>query len=175
MDEQQFWDVIAEARRQGGEDAEAVAAHAADLLAARPRADILDAERVLQGLLADSYRGELWGAAYLINGGCSDDGFDYFRGWLVTRGREVFEQAVAEPDSLAGLAAVRAAAEAGEDLDGEDTLAVAWTAHRAATGEDLPDDCFTLSYPDIRFAWDFDDEGETARRLPRLSALFAQD
>jgi hypothetical protein len=29
-----------------------------------------------------------WGAAYLANGGCSDDGFDYFRGWLIGQGRK---------------------------------------------------------------------------------------
>ena len=38
----------------------------------------------------------LWDAAYLINGGCSDDGFDYFRGWLVDQGRETFERCLAE-------------------------------------------------------------------------------
>ena len=37
----------------------------------------------------DSYRWDLWGAAYLANGGCSDDGFDYFRGWLIGQGRKV--------------------------------------------------------------------------------------
>jgi len=26
------------------------------------------------------------GAAYIINGGCSDDGFEYFRRWLVLQG-----------------------------------------------------------------------------------------
>ena len=28
---------------------------------------------------ADSYDWGLWGAAYVIDGGCSDDNFDYFR------------------------------------------------------------------------------------------------
>jgi Protein of unknown function (DUF4240) len=31
-----------------------------------------------------SYDWGLWGAAYLIDGGCSDDGFDYFRAYLTT-------------------------------------------------------------------------------------------
>ncbi|MFE5591185.1 DUF4240 domain-containing protein [Streptomyces sp. NPDC056549] len=33
-------------------------------------------------------------AAYMVNGGCCDDGFDYFRGWLIAQGRNVFERAV---------------------------------------------------------------------------------
>ena len=28
--------------------------------------------------MADSYRSSLWAAAYVINAGCSDDGFGYF-------------------------------------------------------------------------------------------------
>lgn len=35
-----------------------------------------------------TYDWDLWGAAYLINGGASDDGFDYFRGWLLSQGSE---------------------------------------------------------------------------------------
>jgi len=74
-----------------------------------PRQEIVDAQRVLSALMADSYRSSLWAAAYVINGGCSDDGFDYFRAWLMLQGRETFGQAVADPDSLADLAAVRLA------------------------------------------------------------------
>jgi Protein of unknown function (DUF4240) len=49
---------------------------------------------------ADSW--DLWQAAARICGGfCSDDGFEYFRLWLVGRGRDVFERAIAVPDSLA--------------------------------------------------------------------------
>jgi hypothetical protein len=40
--------------------------------------------------MADSYQGDLRAAAYLINGGASDDGFEYFRGRLITQGREVY-------------------------------------------------------------------------------------
>jgi hypothetical protein len=39
----------------------------------------------------------------VIHGGCSDDGFEYFRRWLVSRGRDVYEAALADPDSLAQL------------------------------------------------------------------------
>jgi hypothetical protein len=45
----------------------------------------------------------------VINRRCSDDGFDYFRSWLMLQGRETFGRAVAAPDSLADLAAVRLA------------------------------------------------------------------
>lgn len=53
--------------------------------------------------LIEAYTWDLWGAAYVVHGGCSDDGFEYFRRWLVSRGRDVYEAALADPDSLAQL------------------------------------------------------------------------
>ena len=43
---------------------------------------------------------ELVGAATRIFGGwCSDDSFEYFRLWLIGRGRMTFERAITMPDS----------------------------------------------------------------------------
>ncbi len=53
--------------------------------------------------LRRAYRWELWGAAYFMNGDCSDECFLYFRDWLISEGRDVFEQALESPDSLAKL------------------------------------------------------------------------
>jgi hypothetical protein len=38
-----------------------------------------------------------------MNGGCSDDGFEYFRAWLLAQGRDTFEKALEDPDTLAAL------------------------------------------------------------------------
>ena len=50
-----------------------------------------------------SYSWDLWGAAYVVHGGASDDGFEYFRCWLISKGRGVFAKVTAEPDSLAAI------------------------------------------------------------------------
>jgi hypothetical protein len=52
---------------------------------------------------ARAYTWDLWGAAYVIGGGCSDDGFMDFRGWLISRGEKVYEAAMANADSLAAV------------------------------------------------------------------------
>ncbi|MFF5228038.1 DUF4240 domain-containing protein [Dactylosporangium sp. NPDC000521] len=155
-----------------------VAAAVVRLLRHRPAAEIAAFAQPLWDLLAVSYRVDLWAAAYLINGGASDDGFEYFRGWLIAQGRETFERALADPDSLAVHPAVVAAAAEGEDLECEDMLGVVWDAHRAATGgADLPADSFVIRYPDLGPDWefDFDDEDEMRRRLPRLMALYDEE
>jgi len=47
-----------------------------------------------------SYNQALWAVAYTVLGGCSDDGFDYFRYWLVSRGKDVYMAAIVNADSL---------------------------------------------------------------------------
>ena len=50
-----------------------------------------------------AYSWELWAAAYIIGGGCSDDAFSDFRSTLISMGRQTFEQALADPQSLADM------------------------------------------------------------------------
>jgi len=45
-------------------------------------------------------RWSVWGAGYVIAGGMSDDSFHYFRSWLIGKGSDAVEQAIAEPDGL---------------------------------------------------------------------------
>ena len=122
--------------------------------------------------MAKNYRTPLWAAAYAVNGGCSDNGFDYFRGWLIVQGREVFEHVVVDPDALADLLVIRAHAPGEARLECEDTLNIA--ASRAATGEELPPHSSPIPYRELDPAWDFDfdDRTEMKRRLPRLATLF---
>ena len=68
-------------------------------LAARAAQEIIEFDRIFMTLYCESYSWNLWGAAYVINGGCSDDGFDYFRAWLIAMGRSVFERAVRDRDA----------------------------------------------------------------------------
>jgi hypothetical protein len=161
MDTEGFWQLLDRARTEAGEDGEAVATRAAELLAQRPAAEIIAAHGVLREQMARSYVAQLWAAGYVINGGCSDDGFEYFRGWLIIRGREVFERALIDPDSLAELSEVQAAAAAGNDLECELALNITNTAYRQVTGEELlPAEAWHGSrYPDLggEFWFNFED------------------
>ena len=175
MDTRAFWQLLASARSQVPDpaDDEAVVARTTTLLATLPPQEIIDAQRTLSGLMAYSYRSSLWAAAYVINGGCSNDGFDYFRGWLLFRGHETFGQAVADPDSLANLAAVRLAAANRAIVECELALYIPARAHRAATGDELPADAYPSESSELVGGWDFDfgDQREMKQRLPRLTTL----
>ena len=141
-------------------------------LAGRALDGIVAWRRHLDKVLVASGTEDLWAAAYLINGGCSDEGFDAFRGWLIAHGREAVARSVRSPDSLADVAVVRAAADTGAVFEAAEVLSIADGAYRQATGEELPGDDRPATRPDVGDLWDFDNEEEMQRRLPKLSALF---
>jgi hypothetical protein len=169
-----FWAVLdrATADRPGSPDE--VAKRATAELATCDPEEIVAWGRHLDKVMAASGKEDLWAAAYLINGGCSDDGFDYFRGWLIANGREVVARAVREPDSLADLPAVRAAADTGAVFEAEAVLSIAEEAYVEATGAEWPVAEAAPTRPEAADLWDFDNEDEMRRRLPRLSAMFLE-
>jgi Protein of unknown function (DUF4240) len=180
MDADEFWRLIDEARAEcdpEDADGEKIAANAVDLLARLPPEEILDAHRLLKDRLTGSYVAPLWAAGYVANGGCSDDMFEYFRGWLLTRGREVFDRAMADPDSLADHPAVRAAARTGWDLECETALGITRAAYERAAGGPLPAGVWQGSYPDLGgdHWFDYRDGARLARLLPRLTALYSAE
>ena len=169
-----FWAVIARATADRPGSPAEVAERAIADLAARDPEEIVAWGRHLDKVMVASGTQDLWAAAYLINGGCSDEGFDAFRGWLIAHGREAVARSVRSPDSLADLSAVRAAAESGAVFEAEEVLAIAAGAYATATGSELPADDRPVTRPESADLWDFDNDEEMQRRLPRLSALFLE-
>ena len=166
MDRDTFWKMIEDAKSDG--DVYLQAETLKEILAKCSAEDIIAFDQHFSELHVCSYGWGLWGAAYIINGGCSDDGFDYFRGWLIAQGQDIFEKAMAKPDSLADLEDLEDLEE--DDADCEDILYVASGAYKTATGEDIPPNPYT--YPELGEEWDFDDDTEMSTRYPKLFAKF---
>jgi len=169
-----FWAVIARATADRPGSPGEVAERAIADLAACDSEEIVAWGRHFDKVMVASGTQDLWAAAYLINGGCSDEGFDAFRGWLIAHGREAVARSVRSPDSLADVPAVQAAAESGAVFEAEEVLAVAAGAYAKATGSELPAGDRPVTRPESADLWDFDNEDEMRRRLPRLSALFLE-
>jgi uncharacterized protein DUF4240 len=167
-----FWAVIARATADRPGSPAEVAKRAAADLATRDPEEIVAWARHLDKVMVASGTDDLWAAAYLINGGCSEEGFDNFRGWLIAHGREVVARSVKSPDALADLPSVRAAADTGAVFEAEEVLSIAAEAYAQATGSEMPVGETPVTRPEAADLWDFDDEEEMQRRLPRLAALF---
>src|SRR4051794_34428758 len=102
MTEHGFWTLIDEAHRKSHGKADAQAELLVDVLAAQPIEEIVSYARWFDYLIGRADTHGLLAAHYLVQDGShSGDGFEYFRGWLIGQGREVFAAAVANPDSLA--------------------------------------------------------------------------
>jgi hypothetical protein len=103
MIDSRFWMLVDAAKAQAGTSEQARPPALRAALAALPADEIQAFQRVYDRMIARAKRWDLWGAAYLMNDGCSDDGFRYFRDWLISEGKACYEQALADPDSLAEL------------------------------------------------------------------------
>ncbi|MER6915280.1 DUF4240 domain-containing protein [Streptomyces sp. NPDC000594] len=175
-----FWQLIDVARGQVTPD-RPFADVLTDVLAARPPQTVLAYERSFTRLHDELYRWDVWAAAYLIGGGCSDDSFMDFRAGVIAQGRAWYEQVRESPDSLArhpialggepelleeilfdegvNYAAAKAYPRALGDPEAWDTM--------VAEGYDADSPEETVLGEDF----DFEDESELRRRLPSLTAL----
>ncbi len=100
MDAARFWQLIDASRREAEGDPEQQMEILREKLAELPESEIVEFDRLFTEVQVRAYTWDLWGAAYLIGGGCSDDGFTDFRGWLIAKGQKVYEAALADPESL---------------------------------------------------------------------------
>ncbi|MBB3256234.1 hypothetical protein F4827_001060 [Paraburkholderia bannensis] len=156
-----------------------------DLLSELSPEDIAEFFYVFCRLEAYAYSETMWCAAYLLNGGCSDDGFEYFRRGLISKGRAVYELALKNPDDLVCLWGQG-------DIRNESFGHAAPDAYMKKTGLSVEEaydylygykrgEVFELHIDGQLFerkpqtqSWDFDDEQENRKRLPRLTDLSSQ-
>ncbi len=124
-------------------------------------------------LLYDTYNSEMWCAGYLMKGCCSDYGFEYFRNWLISRGKDVYLNAKENPDTL-----ISEVVEGNDEYEFESFWYVALTVFENKTGKELYDyisDDFKTNegnYPQFEFNWK-EEKPETMKSIcPKLFERF---
>jgi hypothetical protein len=99
----QFWNIVEKVHRDSRGDMD----KKCELLEAELRRLPVDELRSFRRHFDEcedrAYTWELWAAAYIIGGGCSDDAFSDFRATLISMGRQTFERALADPQSLGDM------------------------------------------------------------------------
>ncbi|MFO0660425.1 MAG: DUF4240 domain-containing protein [Polyangiaceae bacterium] len=167
MTEDEFWGLIAKHITDDG--GEICVDELVEVLSKKSVEEVIDFDKWLTHCRANAYSWRLWGAAYTINGGCSDDGFDYFRGWLIAKGRKVYESALQDPDSL-----VSHTVEGGIH-ECEDLLYVPQSVYEMLMGDNAQLPYPGVVVPELGEKWDFDDDDEMRRRYPKLFAKHVGD
>jgi hypothetical protein len=168
MEWKQFWKVLESAYRDNGPDHFEALKTELDQL---KWFEVVEFQVRFDEAMAAANLIDLWGAAYLINGGCSDDGFQDFRAWLVSRGRHAYESALKHPDSLADILD-------GDPVDGFGLDVAAVRVYETKTGmsdfyEKLDREEENLPPPPPEgIDWDFEDDNEMKKRFPNLCHLY---
>jgi hypothetical protein len=121
-----FWQMIDDARKEAG-DWEEMIEPLTKSLEKLSETEIFQWQQIFDEYQRLSYKNKLWAAAYVINGGCSDDGFDYFRAWLTAQGKDAFMGSLYDPETLADIAE-------GDDAEFEDIMSVASAAYFSKHG-----------------------------------------
>lgn len=180
MNWNQFWEILQAASAQEGakDEQDAFAALTQELVLLSPE-EILRFFQFFDDRIGAADTIDLWGAAYLINGGCSDDCFHYFRCWLIGRGRAVYENALRDPDSLADALHGESPCESSLNV----AASRAWQQKTGRSEEEFYAELTKLNASAVGLNsketvegedWDFEDEDEVQRRLPRLCALYGE-
>jgi len=164
--ETEFWQLIAQTRSAAGNDTGRQSGLLEDRLTELSPQAIIEFARIRHRLDERAYTWRLWGAATVIEDGCSEDCFRDFRAYLISLGRGPYEAALENPDSLASVA------EDPETGDWENADNVAPDAYSSVTGNDFPLDDSDLSGRPRGTPFNDNDEAGLARRYPRLAARF---
>jgi hypothetical protein len=170
MDETEFWEIVDSTRETAAGDPEEHADLLVDRLAQLDPDSVTDFARHFETRFNRAYRWDVWAAADIMLGGASDDAFDFFRCWLIGRGRHVFEGALHDPDELANLVPDFSPE---TDGDAEDLGYAADEAYEQLTGIQLPDLGLPDSPPEPEGPFiDFENAEIVAERFPKLWQRF---
>lgn len=188
MDEITFWYLIGQSLEQaqdevdGDDDFSSVSGGAREsgalldlqlsclkkLLTPLSEDEIVGFQEIVDYLMDQAYTWGLWGAAYLMLGGCSDDDFEYFRAGLILRGKEVYEEALKDPDSLGGVP---------EIVVCEDLLYLACEVYEERSGDGAIYERFReiINVEPAGDPFDEDDESYFKEHYPRLWERYSQE
>jgi len=167
MTKEEFWQLIETVKKNGGSDISEREVALATQLSDLRLEEIASFQEIFSDYVNYAYTWDLWGAAYLIQGGCGDDGFSDFRSALISLGEKVFESTVKDPDGLSLLE--------DEEIDNlyhEGFQYVAQNIYEKKAKADMP---FSGVFPEepAGSEWDFDNQQLVKKKFPSLYSRFS--
>lgn len=104
MDKDTFWKIINEVNSEVDQsNQEAILNATEEKLMRLSSRDIVDWHNIKAIYMDLAYRNDLWAACSATRSHSTDDGFIDFRSWLISRGKEVYMNALSDPDTLADI------------------------------------------------------------------------
>ena len=164
MNKDSFWTIVGNAIAAAGADPEQKRAGLKQELEKLSAEDVFAFQKEFDQRRKEANTWELWAAAYIINGGCGDDTFGDFGCSLIMQGRDVFEKAARNPDSLAELKIE----DPDEELFYEGFQYVGVDVYEAKTGQDMPSTEVDYFGEPTGEEWDEDSTDDLRRLCPKI-------
>lgn len=160
MNEHRFWGLVQDARSAGsGNYIKQIDALKRLLFTLEPW-EIEQFDNRFSALMDQATLWKLWGAAYVIRGGCAEDCFEFFRQYLIAQGRDRYYAALKDPESCSTWIKP-------ENWDG--IFYVAPQVYKMKTGFEIP----SSFQPAYELRGDPFDEKMVAREFPQLAKKFS--
>lgn len=173
LDEEKFWQIIGRSLKSTNDQDDQEQYLITEIEKLTPK-EMIGFRLRTDYLLYETYNSEMWCAGYIMNGGCSDDSFEYFRCWVISRGKDVYYKAKANPDYL-----INEVVDGAEYYDFESFWYVALQAFEKKTGKELYDyidnENFKTkegAYPQFEFTWQEEDPESMKKICPKLYNKF---
>ncbi|MDX2258092.1 MAG: DUF4240 domain-containing protein [Hyphomicrobiaceae bacterium] len=100
MNDERFWAIIDRTAVHADNPAAQIKS-LEKALTALPLEHLPGFEQAFREAIDRAFTWDLWGACYVIHGEASEEAFEAFRVWLLSKGREAFETALNDPEWLA--------------------------------------------------------------------------
>ncbi|PJJ80276.1 DUF4240 domain-containing protein [Mucilaginibacter auburnensis] len=136
LDEREFWKIIDYSHNAAKGNLDLQNEIIIKKLSAYEPAEIINFEVILCKKLIEANSYKVLAANTIMDGGASDDGFLYYRLWLISLGETTFKQTLKNPEYLAALI------KKGVVPDFEALLYVSTEAYKNKTGKQKEDDSF---------------------------------
>lgn len=164
MNEQNFWACINQAL-----DGDDFSSNLRKVLSNLSLDEIICFKNIFLKKLVDAYVFSLLAANFVISSYVSDDGFQNFRVWLVSKGELKFQQAVDDPEKIADWLCESEL----DEIEGNEILLIADDVYVELGGdlEEFYKKIIFLPDPDISMLWP-ENKSEFQRRYPKLVAKF---
>ena len=159
-----FWQIIDDVHRGSAGDMDRKCELLRDRLSALEPQELKEFIDHFDTVDVAAYTWPLWGAAYVMHGGCSDDSFSDFRATLISHGRVTYERALSDPESLSDL-----------NFDDEENICYEgfqYVTHGVAEGKLGEFPVQTVKFPDDPSGAEWD-EDDLDQLYPKLSAKYS--
>lgn len=163
METDRFWQIIEVSKSKSNGDYEKQQNELEKELLKLSGIEILEFDNKFRTLRGEIYSWDFWAAAYIINGGCSDDSFSDFRGWLIGQGKTIYNSAINDIETLSILKETN-------NGDWEGLSYVPTDAYKKKTGRDIPEgiqENFEISGEEWK-----ENENELKSKFPKLWKQF---